>query len=493
MRGVLFIAILAFYADVDGASAAAGTGSTGLRASSRQRGGDRGGSTAVDRALTARKIAERRKRRDDAVPPDHGRSTGGVDSPTVVIGAVLGERRDGTEGQPYGAEGGQWESDEEEEENEEEYDDDDDDDDWGDEDDDGGGGGGAIDSLDDDEFDDLEEHGGAGAYDSRGRRDSGRYSSDSRRRPAPGRGPQGPKAGALAGGGARSSSNRRAYYDDGFGGGSGGGGGGSRSRRGAGASSPSSMQKTKATGGVMKSVGKATGKSMKAMVHALQPKSVGLGEILDTWKIEQVVGKPPGRVTKCAATVEFRRDGTVATSFDGRETVSDFTFRAHAWPRACTIEFEAKAFQGPWDEEPVWKVYKGSFSRKLLDPKIIMLEGTIYDVTGKMMWKRRVKSGKFTARRRPSRVTRGGGDRADPGRKKSARRAYEEEEQEEGWGVSGDGGARAGSGRRSSGSGGGGGGGGSGGKRRKSGTRARSSSSSGSGKKSRSRSNRDEF
>ncbi|CAN0600738.1 unnamed protein product [Ectocarpus sp. 12 AP-2014] len=74
------------------------------------------------------------------------------------------------------------------------------------------------------------------------------------------------------------------------------------------------------------------------MVHALQPKSVGLGEILDTWKIEQVVGKPPGRVTKCAATVEFRRDGTVATSFDGRETVSDFTFRAHAWPRACTIE-----------------------------------------------------------------------------------------------------------------------------------------------------------
>lgn len=28
----------------------------------------------------------------------------------------------------------------------------------------------------------------------------------------------------------------------------------------------------------------------------------------------------------------------MATSFDGRESVSDFTFRAHAWPRACTIE-----------------------------------------------------------------------------------------------------------------------------------------------------------
>jgi len=22
------------------------------------------------------------------------------------------------------------------------------------------------------------------------------------------------------------------------------------------------------------------------------------------------------------------------------------------------LQFEAKAFQGPWDEEPVWKVYK---------------------------------------------------------------------------------------------------------------------------------------
>lgn len=65
--------------------------------------------------------------------------------------------------------------------------------------------------------------------------------------------------------------------------------GGRRATRGRGAGpSPSGRQKAKAKGGVMKSVGKATGSSMKAMVHALQPKSVGLGEILDTWKIEQV-------------------------------------------------------------------------------------------------------------------------------------------------------------------------------------------------------------
>lgn len=39
---------------------------------------------------------------------------------------------------------------------------------------------------------------------------------------------------------------------------------------------------------MMKSMGAVAGKSANAMVRALQPKSVGLGEILDTWKLEQV-------------------------------------------------------------------------------------------------------------------------------------------------------------------------------------------------------------
>lgn len=53
---------------------------------------------------------------------------------------------------------------------------------------------------------------------------------------------------------------------------------------------------------------------------------------------QKVIGKAPGRLTRCAATIEFRRDGKVVTSFNGRESVSDFSFRAHAWPRSCTIE-----------------------------------------------------------------------------------------------------------------------------------------------------------
>ena len=46
----------------------------------------------------------------------------------------------------------------------------------------------------------------------------------------------------------------------------------------------------KKTASLMKSVGSATGRSVKAVVQTLQPKSVGIGEILDTWKIEQVRG-----------------------------------------------------------------------------------------------------------------------------------------------------------------------------------------------------------
>lgn len=84
---------------------------------------------------------------------------------------------------------------------------------------------------------------------------------------------------------------------------------------------------------------------------------------------------------------------------------------------------------------------QGSFSRKLLDPKIITLEGAIYDVTGKMLWKRRVKSGRFVARRRPSRVSRGAGGgrgrgslgagRRSSGRGKIAQRREEKEMEEE--------------------------------------------------------------
>lgn len=61
----------------------------------------------------------------------------------------------------------------------------------------------------------------------------------------------------------------------------------------------------KKDGSMMKSVGSAAGRSAKALVHALQPKSVGLGEILDTWKIEQVrfMQQALGVSTSCLAAL----------------------------------------------------------------------------------------------------------------------------------------------------------------------------------------------
>ncbi|KAG5184377.1 hypothetical protein JKP88DRAFT_277156 [Tribonema minus] len=70
-------------------------------------------------------------------------------------------------------------------------------------------------------------------------------------------------------------------------------------------------------------------------------------------------GHVGGHVVPCVATLELRADGAVATRFQGRDLLSDFEFTAHAWPRACAIAFEARAFQGPRDPEPVLMRYKG--------------------------------------------------------------------------------------------------------------------------------------
>ncbi|CAM9411075.1 unnamed protein product [Scytosiphon promiscuus] len=439
MRHTLILAIAAICAVADEASGAAANAGAGARASGSRRtarSSRTGRSTAADRDLTATTAsAKQGKRQDEAAYSDDGSWSDDADaSAAVVVGAVWKGGR-----QLQGEESGRWDDDEDQGEEEEEDDDDEEDDDadgdWGDEGGDAAEGDGSDSGEESEDWseeeteEEEEDTPDVGAY-GRGR-STGSRNDGSRRAAAPASGrSRSSTANASYGGGTRSSSrskaknsrvDRRAIYDDfdDYDGGA----GRSWAGKGKGPSlSGTKRSKTKGgnttgggSSGVMKNVGKATGKSMKAMVSALQPKSVGLGEILDTWKIEQIVGKPPGRVTKCAATVEFRRDGTVATSFDGRESVSDFTFRAHAWPRACTIEFEAKAFQGPWDEEPVWKVYKGFFSRKLLDTKMITLEGTIYDTAGKMMWKRKVKSGVFTARRRPSRLAGGRAGSGKPG------------------------------------------------------------------------------
>jgi len=75
-----------------------------------------------------------------------------------------------------------------------------------------------------------------------------------------------------------------------------------------------------------------------------------------------------------------------------------------SWPLSCTIEFDAFAFQGPNDKEPIRLFYKGTLRRKLLKSSIIQIRGKIYEEE-ELRWRFRrtvqlTQIGTFVGRRR---------------------------------------------------------------------------------------------
>lgn len=89
------------------------------------------------------------------------------------------------------------------------------------------------------------------------------------------------------------------------------------------------------------------------------------------------------------------------TKYHGEENVNGYLFQSRSWPRSCTIEFEAEAFQGPEDDVPVRYYYKGSFRRKIADKNVIKIVGKIYEVKKRFgKSSRGVEVGSFVARRR---------------------------------------------------------------------------------------------
>lgn len=75
-----------------------------------------------------------------------------------------------------------------------------------------------------------------------------------------------------------------------------------------------------------------------------------------------------------------------------------------SWPLSCTIEFDAFAFQGPNDKEPIRLFYKGTLRRKLLKSSIIQIRGKIYEEE-ELRWRLRrtvqlTQIGTFVGRRR---------------------------------------------------------------------------------------------
>ena len=105
----------------------------------------------------------------------------------------------------------------------------------------------------------------------------------------------------------------------------------------------------------------------------------------------------------CAANVEFTPRGEVVVKYQNETYETTYLFRERSWPQSCTIEFEARAFQGPNDEEPVLMRYKGYFRRKMADSSVIKIVGNIYEVPRKGLWRKGRtgrKVGTFVARRR---------------------------------------------------------------------------------------------
>ena len=153
---------------------------------------------------------------------------------------------------------------------------------------------------------------------------------------------------------------------------------------------------------VAKSLTKFTGNRVREAVTTVQPKYVPFSAVLGLWKMTQKVGgklsgKGSAPVVVCEATIELRGDGSVVTSYQGQEMYSEFIFKERAWPRSCSVEFEAHAFKGPYDRAPVNKFYKGYLRPKLTNNRIIIMEGKMYEVYGTYFWKSRKEIGRFRA------------------------------------------------------------------------------------------------
>lgn len=153
--------------------------------------------------------------------------------------------------------------------------------------------------------------------------------------------------------------------------------------------------------GLFKGAAKLTSNSVGKVAGLFQPnKYVGLREVLGLWKVKQKIALPGGEPERCEATLEIRKDGSVVTFFEGHELASEFLFKERQWPRACIIEFEARAFQGPYDREPQLKFYKGYVRRSLMNAGVVRLEGKIYEVQGTFFWRQKKQVGKFRALKR---------------------------------------------------------------------------------------------
>ena len=131
---------------------------------------------------------------------------------------------------------------------------------------------------------------------------------------------------------------------------------------------------------------KAGRKTFKSTVDLLAGKHVSLAQIVGKWRLSQEIVLRKGVSVSCPSTFELFKNGSLATSFEDKVYLSTFTFKERNWPRYCTISFEARAFKGPGDAEPVPMMYKGYFKRSIFNSKVILMRGRVFRSSGKMLY-----------------------------------------------------------------------------------------------------------
>jgi len=149
--------------------------------------------------------------------------------------------------------------------------------------------------------------------------------------------------------------------------------------------------------GLMNMALKLTKGSVKAAVDLCANKHVSHMQIVGRWRLQQEIEVRKGVFVACPATIDLLDDGSVITTCDGQEYKSEYIFKERAWPRKCTISFQARAFQGNKDKEPVAMFYKGYFKRSIMNPSVVLIRGKVYRLSGKMFFKRQERCGKFKA------------------------------------------------------------------------------------------------
>ena len=126
--------------------------------------------------------------------------------------------------------------------------------------------------------------------------------------------------------------------------------------------------------------------SGKAAYYLIRPKAIKEQEIWGVWRLDQQIG-----IKQSTANIELTPQGHVILRQGNNNIVwkGPYTFIAPTWPLSCRIEFEARAFQDKTttsnnskdQSKPVLLLfYKGYLERKVANPSIIKMVGTLYDI-----------------------------------------------------------------------------------------------------------------